>query len=172
MDVQWNKHAVGFDHDDSSVSIYFADGTCSKGDILVGADGTNSRVREHVLGCHNSEVLKTVPYTIIVGEVTLPEENSREQLELGDSGHNLMSANKGFVSFNGLHKVLPDGISGRYFWLFMQPDAKIDETNPWLRAANQQEKLDHVLKTVAPLRPRFRRLFKPTSSGGIKEEGH
>ena len=170
--VQWNKHAVRFDHDDSGVSIYFADGTCSKGDILVGADGTNSRVREHLLGRPNSEILKTVPYAIIVGEVTLSGEDFRQQLELGHSGHNLMSANKDFVSFNGLHKVLPDGLSGRYFWIFMQPDAKIDEANHWLRAASQQEKLDHVLKTVAPIKPRFRRLFELTSRDGIKEEGH
>jgi len=71
INVQWNRHAVRFDHDDSGVSIYFADGTCSKGDILVGADGTKSRVREYLLGRPNSEVLKTVPYAIIVGEVTL-----------------------------------------------------------------------------------------------------
>jgi 2-polyprenyl-6-methoxyphenol hydroxylase-like FAD-dependent oxidoreductase len=172
IDIQWNKHAVRFDHDDSGVSVYFADGTCSKGDILVGADGTNSRVREYLLGRPNSELLKTIPYAIIVGEVTLIGEDFRQQLELGHSGYNLMSSQKDFVSFNGLHKVLPDGLSGRYFWIFMQPDAKIDEDDHWIRNASQKEKLDHVLKTVALLKPRFRRLFELTSSDGIKKEGH
>lgn len=172
IDIQWNKHAARFDHNDSGVSIDFADGTCSKGDILVGADGTNSRVREYLLGRPNHELLMTIPYAIIVGQVTLSGEDFRQQLELGHSGYNLMSSKKDFVSFNGLHKVLPDGLSGRYFWIFMQPDAGIDKTDHWLQNASQQDKLDHVLKTVAPLKPQFRRLFELTSIDGIKEDGH
>jgi len=54
----------------------------------------------------------------------------------------------------------------------MQPDTRIDEADHWLRAASQQEKLNHVLKTVASINPRFRRLFELTSSDGIKDEGH
>ncbi|KAJ7683270.1 putative kynurenine 3-monooxygenase [Mycena olivaceomarginata] len=37
------------DHDDS-VTLHFEDGTTARGDILIGADGIHSKVREHVLG--------------------------------------------------------------------------------------------------------------------------
>lgn len=40
--IQWGKRAQRIEHDDQGVTVYFEDGTSSKGDILVGADGVKS----------------------------------------------------------------------------------------------------------------------------------
>lgn len=40
--IQYNKKAIQIDENDAGVTVHFADGSQSTGDILVGADGVNS----------------------------------------------------------------------------------------------------------------------------------
>lgn len=40
--VQWNKHVIQIEHNDTGVEVFFQDGTSAKGDIVVGADGVYS----------------------------------------------------------------------------------------------------------------------------------
>ncbi len=48
--VQMGKHLVSLDDSGDDVLLTFADGTSARADIVIGADGINSRVREHLLG--------------------------------------------------------------------------------------------------------------------------
>lgn len=48
--VHFNKHLASLDESGSDVLLRFADGTQARADIVIGADGINSRVREHLLG--------------------------------------------------------------------------------------------------------------------------
>lgn len=48
--VHFNKHLVSLDEGGSDVLLRFADGTQARADFVIGADGINSRVREHLLG--------------------------------------------------------------------------------------------------------------------------
>lgn len=48
--VHFNKHLASLDEGGSDVLLRFADGTQARADIVIGADGINSRVREHLLG--------------------------------------------------------------------------------------------------------------------------
>lgn len=54
----------------------------------------------------------------------------------------------------------------------MQPDVDVEKPDHWLRTATQQEKLDHVLKLVSKMPPKFRELFELTPASGIKPEPH
>lgn len=114
-----------------------------------------------------------MPLAAIAGQVTLSGDTFKRQLELGHSGYILVSPDRKFFSFCGLHHTLPDGVSGRHYWVFMQPDAGVTDPNHWLQKATQQEKLDHVLKSVqAGLSPKFRELFELTPVEGIKDVPH
>ena len=42
IDVQWNRTTAQIEQDAESVRLAFADGTTAVGDVLVGADGSNS----------------------------------------------------------------------------------------------------------------------------------
>lgn len=114
-----------------------------------------------------------MPLTAIVGELTLSGEAFKRQLALGHSAYNLINPELGFICFVGLHHALPDGASGRFFWMFMQPDAD-DVSHPqhWLQTSSQQEKLDHVLKAVAKLPPKFQEIFQLTPANGVRKEAH
>lgn len=120
----------------------------------------------------SSDLLKLVPLAAIVGELTLSGEAFKRQLSLGHSAYIFVSPDLGFWNFSGLHHVLPDGVSGRYYWMFMQPDPNVANADHWLQTASQQGKLDHVLKSVAKLPPKFREIFELTPASGIRKEPH
>lgn len=123
-------------------------------------------VRQYLLP--GKDDLKYVPIAAIVGQLTLTGDAFRRQLELGHSGFNVVSPELGFITFNGLHHVLPDGTSGRFFWFFMEPDDTVDQPGHWLHSASPRDLLSHVTKSVARLEPKFREPFERTSLGGIK----
>ncbi len=49
-DVQLGAECIAIEQTADQATAIFADGTQATGDVVVGADGTHSRVREHVLG--------------------------------------------------------------------------------------------------------------------------
>lgn len=49
LDIQYNKHLTTYEVDGNSVIVNFRDGATAKGSLLVGADGSNSRVRANLL---------------------------------------------------------------------------------------------------------------------------
>ena len=57
IDVKYGKTLTSISYDDSGgrVSAHFADGTNFRGDILIGADGPRSKVREVIVGKEKSE---------------------------------------------------------------------------------------------------------------------
>ncbi|KOS18159.1 Salicylate hydroxylase [Escovopsis weberi] len=176
--VQWGKHVVRVKHRETGVSVTFKDGSTARGDMVVGADGVHSPVREHILQRPSSDLLRVVPLTAIVGEVSLSGEAFRRQLELGHSAYNLINPELGFIGFVGLHHAFPDGNSGRFYWMFMQPRSDDDDDDDvsgalhWAHTSTQQEKRDHVLKATEGLAPRLREIFELTPVEGIKDEPH
>ncbi|KEY73155.1 hypothetical protein S7711_09594 [Stachybotrys chartarum IBT 7711] len=170
--IHWGKRLVRIDQGEDEITAHFGDGTTAKGDILIGADGINSVVREYLLQKPNSNLLTLVPLAWIIGQLELSSEDFKRQLELAHSGYMSRSQEMGFHYFAGVHQGNPDGNSGKHYWQWMKPDADIESPDHWLQAATQQEKLDHVLKEIAILPDRLCEIFDKTPVGGIKKEPH
>lgn len=130
------------------------------------------KVRESLLHKPASDLLNVVPLSAIVGEVTLSGNDFKRQLALGHSAYNLINPELGFIGFAGLHKVLPDGVSGRFYWMLMQPDSDIAKPDHWLYSSEQREKLDRVLKIVSPLPSNLQEIFHLTPVDGIRKDLH
>ncbi|KAI1378166.1 putative monooxygenase [Hypoxylon crocopeplum] len=166
--IQWGKRVTQVEEGHGEVRVRFQDGMTATGDILVGADGVNSIVREHVLQRPNKETLRTVPAAIIIGETTMSGELFKHQLSLGHSCY--VNAGPGnYYVFVGLSQVNPDGKSGKYYWFFIGDDADVGNEDHWLRSASQSEKLEHVIKTTSTLKPVFTEVIKSTTPSGIRE---
>ncbi|KAJ5687567.1 hypothetical protein N7536_010186 [Penicillium majusculum] len=169
--VRWGCQVTRIEHDEHGVSVHLADGSIAKGDFLVGADGINSVVREHLLQQPSKDLLRVVPLATVVGELTLSGEAFKRQLSLGHSGYMCIRPDLGFIAFVGLHYTLPDGLSGRYYWNFMQT-SDVSDPNHWLQTASPQEKRDRVLNAIGGMPAELREIFEQTPVEGIRPESH
>ncbi|RYP81858.1 hypothetical protein DL769_001818 [Monosporascus sp. CRB-8-3] len=170
--IQWGKRAQLITHDEDGVTVYFDDGTSAKGDILVGADGVKSIVRQNLLQKSHDELLKVIPLAAIVGRLTLSGQAFKRQLELSHGSYSLIDAECGYLTFCSLHDVAPDGKSARYYWIMSRSDPTIADPDHWLKKATQREKLDYVLDIMKNKDWKFREIFELTPVEGIKEETH
>jgi 2-polyprenyl-6-methoxyphenol hydroxylase-like FAD-dependent oxidoreductase len=168
--VQWGKRVKTVEHEDNGASVQFEDGSSAHGDLVIAADGINSVVREQLLHKPAKELLNVVPLATIVGQLQLSGEAFKRQLALGHSGYMLIRPDLGFIGFGGLHYVHSDGLSANYYWNFLETDHNISNPGHWLQQATQQEKLDHVLKHIHKLSPKFREIFEMTKPEQIQHE--
>ncbi|KAI3330873.1 putative monooxygenase [Ustulina deusta] len=132
--VQYNKRVVRIDEGGEKIVVHFADGSSASGDILVGAEGTRSVVRKHIL--NDQDVIKPLPVGSLVGEIELTGVQFARQLELGHSACIVMGSTEDQCSmFAALNKVSPDGKTGYYYfmlhWVDEQAALSTDEKPYW-----------------------------------------
>jgi 2-polyprenyl-6-methoxyphenol hydroxylase-like FAD-dependent oxidoreductase len=96
--IQWGKAFSHYERlDNGRVRAYFADGTTANGDVLVGADGSRSKVREQCLPHIQREDLGIVA---VAGRYILDKQRIRE-LPVG-------------LTNGSLNNIVPDGKG----WMF------------------------------------------------------
>ncbi|KAI0896820.1 FAD/NAD(P)-binding domain-containing protein [Annulohypoxylon nitens] len=174
INVQYGRVASQVGRVGDKMVVTFKNGTTATGDLVVGADGANSIVREHVLGKPNKEVLRNVPISSITGEITLSGELFARQLEIahsmaiipittGDMWNNL---------FMGLTKVAPDGQSGEFFWVVSWHDPLAQQTGRvTVSTLSRDERLELAKKMTSHMDPKFRRVIEETTAAGIRDIG-
>lgn len=166
ISIQWGKRLRRVEEQEKRVTVHFEDGTSASGDILVGADGLNSVVREHLLGRPNTEVLNSIPLSCIWGETTLSGEAFERQLSLGHSAYAYASRELGLLVWVGLNKA-NDDLSGDYYWCVGWDDQDVNNPDHWLKHASGAAKRDHVIKITQSLEPKFTEIFQLTPANGI-----
>ncbi|KAI1367080.1 FAD/NAD(P)-binding domain-containing protein [Xylaria arbuscula] len=167
--IQFNKKLRSVEEGESGVTVYFEDGTSASGDMLVGADGVHSKVREHMLGRPNSETLNPIKAACVWGETRLSGAEMERQLSLGHSAYGIAAKKYNFFMFVGLNKVNQD-LSGDFYWYICWDDDTSDRPDHWLQSASKSAKLEHVLKMTESLEPRFREILLLTPTEGIVSE--
>ncbi|KAI1075173.1 putative monooxygenase [Whalleya microplaca] len=166
--IQWGKEVKGVQEDSNGVRLVFEDGTTAVGDIVVGADGINSIVREHLLQRPNRDVLINLPMSFIVGETTLSGTAFERMLSLGHSCYATSSEDGSYSIFVGLNQANPGGYSGQYYWYLMVEDHDVGKPDHWLQTATQAEKLSYAIKTTEPLACRFTEVIRSTLLSGVR----
>lgn len=78
--IHMSKRVLSFEQNDEGVTVHFSDNTTIHGDILVGADGSHSAVRQHL-------------YRTLDKERLLPKSDIKDM-------------NKGYVSLVGMTETL------------------------------------------------------------------
>ncbi|KAI9727719.1 MAG: hypothetical protein M1828_005947 [Chrysothrix sp. TS-e1954] len=145
LDVQYGKRLKTIEEGEGTVTAHFEDGTSAKGDILIGAEGTRSEVRKHIL--KGQDVMRPLPLGSIVGEVALSGDDFTEQLKLAHSGYIVMNSTLGSddqsAIFGALNKVSPDGKTGYYYYILLWVDKHAPQTSDkrlsWTVEASKEE---------------------------------
>ncbi|CAJ2509624.1 Uu.00g146500.m01.CDS01 [Anthostomella pinea] len=168
--IQWGKKLQAIEEGKGQVTLRFADGKTAEGDIVVGADGVQSIVREYLLQKPNTETLNYIPMGIIVGETVLSGAAMERQLSLGRSCYTTSDKNRSFSLFVGLDKVREDQNSGEFYWFVVWNDNDVDKPDHWLKRASTSAKLEHALKLTEALDPSFREVVQLTPAEGILDK--
>ncbi|KAI1487404.1 hypothetical protein F5X96DRAFT_650202 [Biscogniauxia mediterranea] len=130
INVQYGKFATKVEQSDDKITVFFQDGSSASGDVLVGADGTNSLVREHVLGKSNKDVLEYMPISSITAEsIVLTGEAFERQLEVAHS-FGFINIDSDSIIVQGLVKSLPGTADeqqqqqpgGEFHWILLWRD--------------------------------------------------
>ncbi|KAL1874226.1 hypothetical protein Daus18300_003590 [Diaporthe australafricana] len=139
--IQYDKKAIRIDANDAGVTVYFADGSQSTGDILVGADGVNSVVRQYLTDTKT----QIVPMATIVGEVTLHNDEVKRQLEIAHSAYVVDTKdgkNHPARLFVGLDVINPDKKSADYYWTLLWPDEGVTDAGLSNASASAEQLLE------------------------------
>ncbi|KAI1126980.1 FAD/NAD(P)-binding domain-containing protein [Nemania abortiva] len=163
--IQWGKRLRHVEEEGKRIIVHFEDGTNASGDILVGADGINSVVREHLLGRPNEEVLNAIQLSCIWGETTLSGEAFEHELSLAHSAYIYVPPESGYFIWVGLNNVNSD-LSGNYYWCFSWED-DVGKPDHWLKHASAADKHAYVVKNSQWLEPKFREIYELTPLDGI-----
>lgn len=149
--VQWGMTFIHYEEiEGGQVRVYFADGTAEEGDVLIGADGSKSKVREQRLPHVRREDLGIVA---ICGKYALNEQSSGEIPELMNdcSLNNIVPFGKGWLfvsswrsrgSQGNRHGDGPDAYT---LWAYFVPKSETPLETKKLQAA---ELRDIALKGV------------------------
>ncbi|KAK3490057.1 hypothetical protein B0T13DRAFT_405495 [Neurospora crassa] len=166
LDIQWGKRAQRIEEGEDKVTVWFEDGTHAEGTILVGADGTFSAVRPHVLQKPNSEVLEvSTSSTLTMGECRLDRADMERQLQLAYSCY--VAYGPDFILFSGLNRVSDDGSYGDYYWMMVESREVGDDH--WVKTGTAEERLRKSKERIQALDPRFRVTVEKTEVEGLKK---
>lgn len=152
--VRFGKTYTHFtQNDDGTVTAFFDDGTSETGDVLVGADGAQSRVRRQHLP--HAKVVDT-GITSIAGKLPLTEENAKLLPPLADGGITLLFGPRG--EFVILHVMRFDGTGVEDDYIMWGYTASHDKF-PDMKGMSQAELKQVVLNLTPRFHPDLRKLF-------------
>ncbi|KAJ4304889.1 hypothetical protein N0V90_000417 [Kalmusia sp. IMI 367209] len=144
IDVQFNKRLLRVEEHDDKVTAYFEDGTSATGDFLVGAEGTRSVVRKHLL--QGQDVMKPLPVGSVFAEISLSGEEFSQQLTLSHSNYIVMDprlrGDQQTVIFGALNRVSPDGKTGHYYFILLWVDKDASRAvgeKRWFESASKEQ---------------------------------
>lgn len=144
IDVQFNKRLQRVEEHGDKVTAYFEDGTSATGDFLVGAEGTRSAVRRHLL--NGKDVMRPLPIGSIFGEIPLSGDDFSQQLTLSHSNYIVMdprlSTDEQAAIFCALNRVSPDGKTGYYYFILLWVDREAPKhagEKRWTESATREE---------------------------------
>ncbi|KAJ7764532.1 hypothetical protein DFH07DRAFT_916745 [Mycena maculata] len=139
VDVQYDRRVVRVEEHGDKVTVHFEHGTSATGDILVGAEGSRSVIRRHILG--GKDDIHPLPVGSLVGELELAGADFARQLELAHSAYIVIDDSAPVSLFAALNRVSPDGKVGYWYFIlhWVDKEAVTVEKPYWTVSATKEE---------------------------------
>jgi 2-polyprenyl-6-methoxyphenol hydroxylase-like FAD-dependent oxidoreductase len=162
--VRFDKTFTHFSrNDDGTVTAFFADGTSETGDVLVGADGAQSKVRKQYLP--HAKIADT-GITTIAAKLPLTPENVKLLPPQADGAVTLLYGPKG--AFVIIHVMRFDGQGVEDDYIMWGYAASHDKF-PDMKGMSQEQLKQVVLDLTPKVHPNLRELFRRGDPGTIFE---
>jgi 2-polyprenyl-6-methoxyphenol hydroxylase-like FAD-dependent oxidoreductase len=152
--VQFDKTFTHFSrNDDGTVTAFFDDGTSETGDVLVGADGAQSKVRRQYLP--QAKIADT-GITTIAGKLPLTPEHAKLLPPQADGAVTLLYGPKGAFVIVHVMRFDGEGVEDDYImWGYAASHDKF----PDLKGLTQEQLKQVVLDMTPKFHPNLRELF-------------
>ena len=111
--IHLDKRVTGFTEDDDGVVLRFADGTRARGDLLIGADGLKSVVRDGICGAMPAFYTGNAVWRLIVPRAQLPRDFIEQVMSvwMGPGRHAVGYYIRGGALFNFAGSVETEDVS-------------------------------------------------------------
>lgn len=161
LDVRHGKRFVRYEENRNAIKVLFEDGTSATGDLLVGADGANSRVRSQLI-----EGFEATPSNLVTfhGNTLLESELYEPLIEKGNTG--IIVGQDGLKFILLLLEYLDDG-KALFNWTcsFKCKDAVSE--NQWADTASKEELFEKAMGLIGHLPDRIVEAVRKTTSAGV-----
>jgi len=146
--VHLNKRATGFEETADGVELFFDDGTSAKGDVLVGADGVKSIIRDQISGVVPATYTGDSAWRITIPKEKLPANFMDEVMSvwMGPGKHAVSYWIRGgeILNFVGCVEMPPkseESWTAKFPWENMKADFEgwHDDINTIIDLANRDE---------------------------------
>ncbi|KAF5667140.1 FAD NAD(P)-binding domain-containing protein [Fusarium heterosporum] len=163
--IEWGKTFKSYNEDETGVTATFEDGTEIRGSILVGADGTSSRVRRQLAAGIPAAEPARLPIGIVIGQLVATQGQYERWMKLGNSFF------VGFADtrrlFIGVKDVADDLQSAQYYWMFGWQDHDATENDFWTTSASREEMHAYVMSHLDNLNEDYIEPIRQTPVEGI-----
>ncbi|RDW82376.1 hypothetical protein BP6252_03488 [Coleophoma cylindrospora] len=160
--VVWDRKFTYYQERDDGVIAFFDDGSSVKGDILIGADGIGSKVRQQLL----PEIgPKHLPMGVIVGQLTATQAQYQKWMKAATSFY--VGFSQGRRVFVGLKSIADDKKSAEYYWIFGWHDKAAEEPSYWTTTASKETLHVYVMNHLDGLDTSFTEPICATTVEGI-----
>lgn len=132
LPVQTGKKLSHYEEGSDGVTVYFKDGSCASGSILVGADGSGSAVRRQLLGNATTELHTFVP---ICGSFNIKGEPLRRLRALATAG--IVTVNENAQVMVSPLELKDGADEARYWWVVAFRSQNPEADTNWVQTASQ-----------------------------------
>jgi len=163
LNVQYRKYLSSYEVDQSGVQAIFQDGTMARGSILVGADGSRSRVRSQLLYPFQAVTSKAV---ILNGEVELTQSEYEPILRLGNNG--VLFGEPGLKGAMFIGEWLDVG-KALFHWTCAWLDGDPEQNHAWSEMASREELHGKAVQLTVHLPSYLADAVKRTGPAGMQK---
>ncbi|KAH6718395.1 hypothetical protein BKA61DRAFT_599561 [Leptodontidium sp. MPI-SDFR-AT-0119] len=163
LNVSTGKDFSHYTEDQDGVTAFFKDGTSARGSILIGADGSRSKVRKHLLGDSDKPVLSH--YLAVTGQGDLPRHVYEPIRELGTAA--VLANAPNMRCLFGLRSITPDKSSAQFYWVlgFWSKDPEAESA--WLEKASKESLYDKAIELTDGWPSMLTEIIHHTGSDGM-----